>query len=326
VGLLLSLAVAWFGRTILLLLFAAIIVAILLTSIVDWAMAKLRLGRTLSFALILLAASVLVLVALWISGPSIADQFVSLQTVLPQAFEKLIVRLNGYDWGRWALTYWSTYSQLSSSIGYALTSVGGIMLSAASLLTGVFIIGFLGLYLAAEPEAYFSGLKRMTPLHYRAKLETCALSAAHMIRAWILAQMLSMAAVGILVTLGLWALGVPLAGSLGIIAGLLTFIPNVGPILSVVPAALLAFAISPGKGLLTILLFVIVHLLEGNVITPLIQWKIVQLPPALTLIMQLLLAVLAGPLGFALAAPFTAAMIGVFRGLFPLDPAPPQTE
>ena len=134
---------------------------------------------------------------------------------------------------------------------YALTRIGGIVLSTASLLAGVVIVAFLGLYLAAEPAVYVSGIRRATPKRYRATLDVCAASAVRGLRWWLLSQMLSMAAVGITVTLGLRILGVPLAGTLGIIAALMTFIPNVGPILSVVPAALLAFAISPVKGLLT---------------------------------------------------------------------------
>lgn len=200
-----------------------------------------------------------------------------------------------------------------------LTRIGGIVLSTAGLLAGIVIVAFLGLYLAAEPDVYFSGIRRATPGRYRATLDACAASAVRNLRWWLLAQMFSMAAVGTLVTLGLWALGVPLAGTLGIIAALMTFIPNVGPILSVVPAALLALAISPGKGLLTVLLFVVVHFLEGNIITPLLQRQIVRLPPALTLTVQLLLAVIAGPLGVALAAPLTAAAIGIFQILLPPD-------
>jgi predicted PurR-regulated permease PerM len=131
--------------------------------------------------------------------------------------------------------------------------------------------------------------------------------------------MLSMTAVGVIVAVGLWILGVPLAGLLGMIAALLTFIPNIGPILSVVPAVLLAVAISPTKGLLTVLLFLAVHFLEGNVITPLLVRKMVRLPPALTMTTQLLLAVIAGPLGLALAAPMAAATLGVFDVLIPIE-------
>jgi predicted PurR-regulated permease PerM len=176
-------------------------------------------------------------------------------------------------------------------------------------------------YLAAEPQVYYSGLRRLVPQSYHAKVDACALSAVHMIRSWFFAQMLSMAAIGLLVAVGLWVIGVPLAGTLGIIAALLTFIPNVGPILSVVPAALLALAISPGRGLATLLLFIAVHFLEGNIITPLLQRRIVRLPPALTLVAQLLFTIIAGPLGLALAAPLTAATLGIFKVLLPPNPA-----
>jgi len=89
------------------------------------------------------------------------------------------------------------------------------VLSTASLPAGLVIVAFLGLYLAAEPEVYFSGIRRATPGRYRGTLEACAAGAVRNLRWWLLAQMLSMAAVGTLVALGLWALGVPLAGTLG---------------------------------------------------------------------------------------------------------------
>jgi predicted PurR-regulated permease PerM len=309
------------GRVILLLLFAAIVLASLLSAIIDWVMNKLNLGRNKAFALIMLLGFASVVLALWLSGQNIIDQFASLQADLPQAVQKLLVHAREYSGGRWVLSQWSDYSQLSSSISYAVTQVGGIVLSTASLLTGLAIIAFLGVYLAAEPEVYFSGLRRMVPQCNRPTLDACALRAIHMIRSWLFAQMLSMVAIGVLVTIGLLMIGIPLAGTLGVIAALLTFIPNLGPILSVVPAALLALAISPAKGLLTLLLFMVVHFLEGNIITPLLQRKIVRLPPALTLVAQLLLAVIAGPLGLALAAPLTAATIGIIQVLLPPEPS-----
>jgi predicted PurR-regulated permease PerM len=321
VGIVLALTLAWIGRVILLLLFAAIILASLLSAIVDWVRKKLKLGRNKTFALIMIVGASLVVLALWLSGPKIIDQFQSLQADLPQAVQQLVDRAREHNWGRWVLSQWSGYSQLSSSISYAVTQIGGFVLSTASLVTGAVIIAFLGVYLAAEPEVYLSGLRRMVPQCNRATVDACAFRAVHMIQSWLFAQMLSMVAIGVLVSVGLWVIGVPLAGTLGIIAALLTFIPNLGPILSVLPAALLALAISPEKGLLTLLLFMVVHFLEGNIITPLLQRKIVRLPPALTLIAQLLLAVIAGPLGLALAAPLTAATLGIFQVLLPPEPS-----
>ncbi len=321
-GVVVTLVAAWLSRYVLLLLFAAVVAAILLTSIVGVVEVRFRLGRRLAFALIVLVVLTVTGLSLWIAGPNIIEQFVSLQADLPHAIQQSADRAKGYGWGRWALSHLSSYSQLSGSFTYALSRVGGFVLSAASLLAGLFIIAFLALYLAAEPEVYFSGVRRATPRRYRATLDECASGAVHVLRSWLLAQMLSMVAVGTLITLGLWALGVPLAGSLGIIAALMTFIPNLGPILSVFPAALIAFADSPVKGLFTVILFALVHFLEGNIITPLIQRQIVRLPPALTLTVQLLLAVIAGPLGVALAAPLTAATLGVLQVLLPPDPGP----
>ena len=299
------------------LLFAATVVAVMMTAMVDWMGTRFRLGRRLAFALILFVAACLVGLTLWLSGPSVIDQFSSLQTDLPQAAHQLMQRINGYTWGRWLLAQWSGYSQLSSSVSSTLTRIGGIVLSTATVLSGVVLVAFLGLYLAAEPAVYFSYIQRATPVAYREMLNKCAAVAVRNLRWWVLSQMLSMSAVGVIVAIGLWALSIPLAGMLGVIAALLTFIPNVGPILSVVPAVLLAVAISPMKGLLTIALFLSVHFLEGNVITPLLERKIVRLPPALTMSAQLLLAVVAGPLGLALAAPLAAATLGVFDLLLP---------
>jgi predicted PurR-regulated permease PerM len=151
-------------------------------------------------------------------------------------------------------------------------------------------------------------------------LDQCSASVAQILRWWVLAKLISMSMVGILITIGLWIVGIPLAGSLGIIAALMTFIPNVGPIISFVPAALLALAISPTKGLLTMLVFGIVFMAEGYVVTPLLERNIVRLPPALTLTMQLLLAAIAGPVGVALAAPLAAAMLGILSVLVPPTP------
>jgi predicted PurR-regulated permease PerM len=178
----LALALAWMGRVILLLLFAAIVLASLLSAIIDWVMSKLKLGRNKAFALIALVGVALVVLALWLSGQNIVDQFASLQADLPQAVQKLLVHAREYRGGRWVLSQWSDYSQLSSSISYAVTQVGGIVLSTASLLTGLAIVAFLGVYLAAEPEVYFSGLRRMVPQCNRPTLDACALRAIHMIR------------------------------------------------------------------------------------------------------------------------------------------------
>ena len=112
---------------------------------------------------------------------------------------------------------------------------------------------------------------------------------------------------------GLLALGIPLALPLALLAGLLTFIPNFGPIISALPALLLAFVASPITAVYVLGLYVGVQLIESNVVTPLIERETVELPPALTIVFQLALAVMVGGLGLVLATPLLAVIQSVPR-------------
>jgi predicted PurR-regulated permease PerM len=228
--------------------------------------------------------------------------------------------MQAHQWGQWILRQSPGSDQISSGFSFAITRIGGIVVSSATIIAGLVIVLSLSIYLAIEPEIYYNGIRRLAPEEYRETLDSCAASVAQILRSWVLAKLLSMSLVGILITIGLWIVGVPLAGTLGIIAALMTFIPNVGPLISIIPAALLALAISPTTGLLTILVFAIVFTLEGYVVTPLLERNIVRLPPALTLIMQLLLAAIAGPVGVALAAPLAAAILGILGVVLPKSP------
>jgi len=145
VGLLVFLGVAWFGRIILLLLFAAVVIAVLLTAIVEWLKVKLRMKEGLAYTLILVTAAGLGVLLVWLVGPKIVDQFADLQVTLPAAAYSLVERVRGYGWGRWVLAQWSDSPELSGGIRYAVTRLGGMMLSAANMLGGLLIVVFLTL-------------------------------------------------------------------------------------------------------------------------------------------------------------------------------------
>ncbi len=115
---------------------------------------------------------------------------------------------------------------------------------------------------------------------------------------WLIGKVASMLFIGILTWVGLSIIGVPLPLTLGLIAGLFSFVPNFGPILSAVPAILLAFIDSPTKALYVLILFVVVQLIESNLVTPIIERRTVELPPVLTIVAQLALSILIGGTGF----------------------------
>lgn len=318
----LALGLVWIGRVIFLLLFASVIGAILLTTVSTWLQTRLRIKHGLALVLFLSAAVAFVGLLLWMQGPNIVQQLADLEAELPIAARTLLAQVESHSWGRWLLSQSPGAEQLSSGFSYAITRIGGIVLSSATVVAGLVIVLSLSIYFAVEPAMYLNGLRRVIPAEHQPRFDACAAAVAQILRWWVLAKLISMTLVGILIGIGLSIVGVPLAGTLGVIAAVMTFIPNVGPLVSVIPAALLALAISPTEGLLTLLVFAVVFTLEGYVVTPLLERNIVRLPPALTLIVQLLLAAVAGPVGVALAAPLAAAVLGALSVVFPKEPEP----
>ena len=317
---------AWTTRVILLLLFAGLIGALLLTIMASWIEKWLKLRRSLALSTVVACFAISIGLGTWMRGTAIVQQFSDLQVDLPAAVHQVVSRLEAQSWGHWLLSRYAGGDQLSSGLSYLLTRIGGAVATTASTLVGLFVVVAVSLYVAAEPASYLRILHHLTPVAHRGKLDLCLASATQLLRSWLFAKAISMLSIGVFIAVGLWALHVPLAGTLGFIAALLTFIPNLGPVISVVPAALLAFAISPTKGILTMMLFGIAHFLEGNIVTPLLERKIVTLPPALTLAVQLLLASVTGAIGVVLAAPLTAAILGILLVIRPSDSHPFSTN
>lgn len=119
--------------------------------------------------------------------------------------------------------------------------------------------------------------------------------------------------VGVLTTLGLWFLSIPMALTLGLLAAILTFIPNIGPIISAIPAILIAFTQSPTSAVYVIALYIVIQAVESYVITPLIQGKTIAQPPALVIFSQLIMGLLTGFLGLSLATPLLAALSVIIK-------------
>ncbi len=313
-----SLLVLWQARFILLLLFAGYIGALILTTLTTAFQSWFRIRRRgLAFTMVICSIIAVIAAGIWLRGPALAQQVGDLQADIASAAREIASRFQAQGWGRWVIAHSTNSTQISRALSMALSGVGGAVYLTASTVAGLFLVAIASIYLAAEPDFYFRGIRRILPAANRDTIEACCAAATRMLRSWLLAKVVSMTAIGAFVAMGLLLLRVPLAGTLGTIAALLTFVPNLGPILSVIPAALLASAISPAKGILTVALFCAAHFLEGNLVTPLAERTIVKLPPALTLAVQLLLASVAGALGVALAAPLTAVMLGVADVLLP---------
>ena len=308
--------VLWIARTVILLSFAGVLLAILLSSLCARIEKWVGLRRRWSLPLVTIAVASIFALAIWFRGPAIGEQIDQLQQKLPVAIKAVTERLSSLEWGRWLVDHGFGADQLPRAMDL-MPGVTNVLRSTLGFLVSIVIVLFLGVAMAAEPQRYRTGFERLFRSQTRPYVSHVLDEIGQALRWWLVARLVSMCAVGAIVTLGLKLLGVPLAGTLGILAALLTFIPNVGPFLSAIPPVLLAFSSGPRHAFFVIVLFCAVHAAEGLLITPLVERAAVRLPPALTFSMQMLLALIAGPVGIALAAPLTTVGMVLLRTVYP---------
>lgn len=219
----------------------------------------------------------------------------------------------------------STQPTLVSKVVEAGTS-GGVVKRATrlanSILSGLLallVVVVTGIYLAASPRMYVTGLVMLAPHARRERYRQVLGRLAQTLRWWMVAQLIPMAAIGVLTMIGLKLIGIELWLILGLLAALLNFIPNFGPLISGTPAFLLALAQSPTKAMWVVVLYIVVQSLEGYILTPLVQRRAVQLPPALLILFQVLAGLLLGALGVVLAAPLLGVIVVAVKMLYVED-------
>ena len=180
----------------------------------------------------------------------------------------------------------------------------------------VLVVLFGGIFLAAQPRFYKTGAIKLIPSSRRPVVSEAMDESERALRLWLKGQLIAMIAVGSLTGLGLWLLGMPSALVLGLLAGILEFIPFAGPIIASIPAILLALAVSPDMALWVVLLYVIVQQLEGNLLQPMIQQYAVDLPGVILLFSLIAFGMLFGTLGVILAAPLSVVSYVLVKRLY----------
>lgn len=203
--------------------------------------------------------------------------------------------------------------------GNVLISLAGYTTGFLGIAANVFLVIVAGVYLALRPGLYRRGALILLPPGLRDQVGRAVGHAGNALRLWLLGQLASMVLVGVAVWLGLWLIGVPSALALGLFAGIAEFVPIVGPIVAAVPGLLLALPQGNATVLWVLVLYVVIQQFESNVIVPLIQRRAVDLPPALALFALLALSVLFGPLGLLLATPLTVVLFVAVKELYLRD-------
>ncbi|WP_416908142.1 MAG: AI-2E family transporter [Polymorphobacter sp.] len=300
----------WQLRQLLLLLFASILAAQMFAGLADLLRRRLHLPFAVALALAVILPLLGLTAVFGLFGTLMANQFAQLARQLPLAVEQGEAWLATSTAGREIIKAIGSYApQVDTIVGIVQSGLANI----GSGISQLVVVLVSGVYLAAQPRLYVGGLIAFAT-RLGARAADATLSAIHTaLGAWLKAQAVSMAFVAIGTGAGLSLIGLPSAIAIGFVAGLCEFVPYLGVILVSLPATLIGFSISIETGILTMVTLVIVQQLQGNVVMPMAQGKLADLPPALTLFSLIAAALLLGPLGVILAVPLTVVGTVLFR-------------
>lgn len=308
--------VAWLLVTLagfLMLVFAALVLAAIFDAMARWVSRVTRMSRGFALALSVLALLGLFFAVFALFGAQLTSEFDTIRDSIPPALEQVRILLDRVGLGEPAD---DLLDQGSGDISKLAAQAGGYALAAGNGLAN-FVLVFVGaIFIASDPAVYRRGVLLLMPDRAEDTAAAALDDASRGLRGWMVGQAVSSLVVAAFTWGGLALLGVPAAGGLGLIAGLLDVIPMIGPIIAGVPAVLLAFTVSPATALWTIGLFLLIQQLQGNFLQPLIQKQAVNVPPAVLLFSVLAAGLLFGFLGVLLAAPLTVVLYVLVQRIY----------
>ena len=338
---LLALALAWVARDIVFTAFLGVLFGLAVGAGAD-RLTRLRIPRGIGAPLVVIAF----LGALYGVGaaiaPTVRTQVVELRTRVPEAVDRIEAWVNarpgvaGLFLGGHEVAAAPAGAPAPTAAGRTSTSTAAappvtrgptlreriteqlsgtarylfpFLSSTITVAAGLFLILVLAIYVGADPGLYHAGLMRLFPRGARDQAGVVLTRIATVLRRWLVTQLVAMVVIGVVSTITLLLLGVKAAVALGVIAGLLEFVPTVGPILAAVPAIAMGFLDSPEKALTVGLAYLVIQQLEGHVLIPILMKEGMDLPPALTIVTQAVMALLFGFLGLMVAVPLLAVVI-----------------
>ncbi len=334
-GIWIFLQLLWFAHAIFFLIFLGVLFGLGLSAGVDQ-LERIRIPRVAG-TLLLVAA---IFSAFSLIGAMIAPQLVQqgqeLQTRLPQALDRaedwLQNNLGGFistvlpeeprpDTGAAPVAAEESGQRpLRERIGDQLAGATGYLFSflqsTLTVLAGFLMVLVIAIYIAVEPKTYKAGMMHLFPHRFRPRAEEVLGRTGLLLRRWLVTQLVAMVAVGIVTTVALMILDVPAALALGVLAGVLEFIPMFGPIIAAIPAIGMAFLESPEKALIVTAVYIGIQQLESQVLMPLLMKEGIDLPPVLTLVSGAIMAIVFGFIGLLVAVPLVGAAMVPIKMLY----------
>lgn len=307
-----GLALLWELRGVVMLLFGVVVMGAILQALAAPLARWTGLSERKAVVVVVLVLAAAIALGIWALGEPLGRQLADLRTALPKAWE--------------GLRRWLEQSALGARLLEALQTAGdvavpwqrlaGVATLAGGLVADLVLVTVMGLYLALDPGLYRRGAVRLVPQARRAELDAALGAAGEALSRWLLGQGVAMVVVGVTVAVGLTLLDVPMAIALGLVAGVLEFVPFFGPIVAGLMAVLVAFGQGPQQALYVALLFIVLQQLENHLLIPLVQRWAVDLPPVLGVLAVVLFGSVFGLAGVMLGTPLMVVTVILVHHLY----------
>lgn len=298
--------------SVLLLILAGAMLALYFRGLSGLLHRKLHLTTKITLPVAVIGSLLLLVGFFYLAGNEINHQVQQLSDTLPATIDNAKRRLSETALGNQIVERVSSRENVQK----ATATIQSFFRTTFGVLGDVYIVLFIGIFFTVSPNTYIKGFLSLFTSGARPKAKNVTHQVGSTLTKWLKGKLFAMLVVAVLTSIGLKIIDVPMAFILAIIAGLLNFIPNFGPLIAMVPAALVGLLQGPTTALLIIGLYLLVQFLESNLITPQIQKKLIQIPPALIIIAQLFMGVFAGGWGLILATPVVAILITVVKELW----------
>jgi predicted PurR-regulated permease PerM len=330
------LGAVWTIRSVLLLALASVILVVLLTMPIRL-LSRYGISRTPAILISLLGIVVLLVLLTMLALPPLLDQFTTLTTVtVPKGVQELVRQWDSgelraqypflgsiQDFVQQTLQTTSLDSvineatrQIAGAVGQVGVSVLPLLGGVANTLLSILIILFLSMYFLADPKSHEDGVVKLFPLWYRNRVREILGRIDFTLRGWLTVTLISMLFTGVVTWLGMALLGLQQAAALGVLAGLLSFIPNFGPIVALIPAIAVGFVQAPQSIPLIIIIIYGVSFVQSQVLSPLLVSESINLPPVLVLMGQIVSGAFFGFMGIMLAVPITAIVMVLVQEIY----------
>ncbi len=298
--------------SVLLLVFAGIIMAVYFISFAGMLQKYLHCPNKYSVLIAVIINIILIVIFFWFAGIRLQEQASVLSDKLPATIENAKAKMSQSSIGKKVIDYLSSGTD-SKKMNAAIKS---FFSSTFGILSDVYIIILIGLFFTASPKTYKNGFISLMPEKVKQKTNDLLNCLYDVLQKWLLSMIIGFFFIAILSGLGLWIIGIPLIFTLALIAGLFNTIPNFGPLLALIPAVLLALMQGTTTALVVAGVYTFIQIIQTSVTQPIIQKKMVSLPPVLTIVGQVALGLLGGFWGVLLAVPFVAVVKTVVTKLY----------